>query len=409
MKAISLRLNSFNNDVKVVLPTSKSISNRLLIIQALCEEQFEINNLSNADDTVLLQELLNSKADTLDCGMGGTTMRFLLSYLALRGDTRITNGHSRLKERPIKELLLALESLGAKFHYLEKEFSLPLRIEQGISTGGAVTIDASVSSQFISSLMLIAPYLKNGLTINFTTNTVSSSYIYMTANLMKHYGVDAISNSNSIAILESKYIAKEVTVNGDWSSAAFIYGICALIPNSKIEFTNLKLDILQGDEALVDIMLNFGVSTAITQNGIQIENCLPTNEISKLDLINNPDLLPALAVLAFCKGMKIEFTGLQTLIGKESNRLAAIQTELKKLNADIQISDSTLKVNSKLEAEKLKNIVFDTYNDHRLAMAFSLFAVFNQPITINNPTVVSKSFPKYFDVLNELGFNIDKS
>ncbi len=409
MKAISLRLNSFNNEVKVVLPTSKSISNRLLIIQALCDEHFEINNLSDADDTVLLEELLNSKAGTLDCGMGGTTMRFLLSHLALIGDTRIITGHSRLKERPIKELLLALESLGAKFHYLEKEFSLPLRIEQSISTGGAVTIDASISSQFVSSLMLISPSLQNGLTINFTGSTVSSSYIYMTTNLMKQYGVDVANNTNSITIPESKYIAKEVTVNGDWSSAAFIYGICALIPNSKIEFANLKLDRLQGDEALVDIMRNFGVSTTISQNGIQIKNCLPTNDISKLDLINNPDLLPALAVLAFCKGIKIEFTGLQTLVGKESNRLEAIQTELKKLNADIQITDSTLKVNSQLDKEKLSKIVFDTYNDHRLAMAFSLFAVFNQPITINNPAVVSKSFPRYFDVMNELGFNIDKS
>jgi len=409
MKAVSLVLNSFNNDVTVDLLTSKSISNRLLIIQALSDAHFEINNLSDADDTVLLQELLISKADTLDCGMGGTTMRFLLSYLVLKGDTRIVTGHSRLKERPIKELLLALENLGAKFHYLEKEFSLPLRIVQGISTGGSVTIDTSISSQFVSSLMLIAPYLKNGLTINFSGSTVSSSYIYMTANLMKQYGVDVISNSNSIAIPESKYIAKEVTVNGDWSSAAFIYGICALIPNSKIEFATLKLDRLQGDEALVDIMRNFGVSSTISQNGIQIKNCLPTNDLSKLDLINNPDLLPALAVLAFCKGMKIEFTGLQTLVGKESNRLAAIQTELKKLNADVQITDSTLKVNSQLDEEKLNNIVFDTYNDHRLAMAFSLFAVFNQPITIINPAVVSKSFPKYFDVLNEIGFNIDIS
>jgi len=406
MKAVSLVLNSFNNDVTVDLPTSKSISNRLLIIQALSEEHFEIKNLSTADDTVLLQELLNSKTDTLDCGMGGTTMRFLLSYLVLKGDNRIITGHSRLKERPIKELLLALENLGAKFHYLEKEFSLPLRIVQSISTGGTVTIDASISSQFVSSLMLIAPYLQNGLTINFSGSTVSSSYIYMTANLMKQYGVDVASNTNSITIPDSKYIAKEVTVNGDWSSAAFIYGICALIPNSRIDLVSLKLDRLQGDEALVDIMRNFGVSTTITQNGIQIRNCLPTNKISKLDLINNPDLLPALAVLAFCKGMKIEFTGLQTLVGKESNRLAAIQTELKKLNADIQITDSTLKVDSKLDLAKLNNIVFDTYNDHRLAMAFSLFAVFNQSITIINPTVVSKSFSKYFDVLNELGFKL---
>jgi len=406
MKAVSLVLNNFNSDVAVDLPTSKSISNRLLIIQALSEEHFEIKNLSTADDTVLLQELLNSKTDTLDCGMGGTTMRFLLSYLVLKGDNRIITGHSRLKERPIKELLLALENLGAKFHYLEKEFSLPLRIVQSISTGGTVTIDASISSQFVSSLMLIAPYLQNGLTINFSGSTVSSSYIYMTANLMKQYGVDVASNTNSITIPESKYKAKEVTVNGDWSSAAFMYGICALIPNSKIDLLNLKLDRLQGDEALVDIMRNFGVSTTITQYGIQIRNCLPTNEISELDLINNPDLLPALAVLAFCKGMKIEFTGLQTLVGKESNRLEAIQTELKKLNADIQITDSTLKVNSKLDLKNLENIIFDTYNDHRLAMAFSLFAVFNQPITINNPTVVSKSFPLYFDVLNELGFKI---
>jgi len=406
MKAVSLVLNNFNSDVAVDLPTSKSISNRLLIIQALSEEHFEIKNLSTADDTVLLQELLNSKTDTLDCGMGGTTMRFLLSYLVLKGDNRIITGHSLLKERPIKELLLALENLGAKFHYLEKEFSLPLRIVQSISTGGTVTIDASISSQFVSSLMLIAPYLQNGLTINFSGSTVSSSYIYMTANLMKQYGVDVASNTNSITIPESKYKAKEVTVNGDWSSAAFMYGICALIPNSKIDLLNLKLDRLQGDEALVDIMRNFGVSTTITQYGIQIRNCLPTNEISELDLINNPDLLPALAVLAFCKGMKIEFTGLQTLVGKESNRLEAIQTELKKLNADIQITDSTLKVNSKLDLKNLENIIFDTYNDHRLAMAFSLFAVFNQPITINNPTVVSKSFPLYFDVLNELGFKI---
>ena len=391
-------------DAVIQLPASKSISNRVLIIQALVENKFEIYNLSTANDTVLLQKLLAEHQEYAFCGDGGTTVRFLLAYKALKNHKIVIDGSKRLRERPLKPLLNALKELGVDFRFQDKPDHLPLQIIKGLINGGTLDVDSSISSQFASALMLIAPYLRGGLIIKMSDKTVSSSYLKMTALIMEYFGVEVKIENDRISISENIYKEFNFTVNADWSSAAFIYGICSCLKGSSFYLKGLLINGMQGDEILFDWMKMFGIKSKVYDEGIYIEQFEVESEFVHLDLLNNPDLLPALATIAAIKGINAEFTGLQTLVHKESDRLQSVKAELEKLGVDINITSDKMVVNGKINNDLIEDMLFETYNDHRLAMAWSILSCSGKTVTINNPKVVQKSFPNFFETLKEIGF-----
>ena len=394
-------------DAEIQIPGSKSISNRLLIIRAFCEEKFEIENLSTSDDTRILNELINSDSKNQNTGAGGTTFRFLLALRALQGKEITLSGSKEFNTRPISPLVNALRELGASITYLEKDGFAPVKVNASKMNGGKILIDANVSSQFVSALMMISPYLDGGLEILLTGNPVSVSYIFMTASLMKEFSVDVQLENNSIQIKQGNYLARKYSCTPDWTSASYWYGLISCTNESKIKLINLSTDKFQGDSILEVWMQQFSVHSHHVNSDIVISNnntiAIPPNEI---DFTNNPDLSLALAVVAAVKGISIYFTGLSTLKIKETDRLFALKIELEKTGVHVLIDDNSLRLSGKADAIKIEKSTFNTYEDHRMAMALSILVTANAKVKIANPNVVSKSYPNYFDQLKNIGFGI---
>ncbi|MBT7481460.1 MAG: 3-phosphoshikimate 1-carboxyvinyltransferase [Flavobacteriales bacterium] len=371
---------------EIDLPSSKSISNRLLIIKALCKEKFLIKNLSESDDTILLKNALNSKEKTINVSHAGTSFRFLTSFLSIqKGKEFILNGSDRMKERPIKELVNSLEGLGVKIEYLEKEDFPPLKIIGTEIDGGEIEIDGTISSQFISSLLLIAPNLKNGLILKIKGKLVSKPYVLMTLKLMGEFGINWTWNKDVITILKQEYVAKNYTVESDWSAATFWFQSASLSEKCKIILRGLNEESIQGDSACKKIFKDLGVDSVFKNGDLILTKNKRISPSETYNLIETPDIYQSLKCTLFTLNKDSEFTGIQTLRNKETDRIAAVENELLKLNTPK---------------------IIETYNDHRMAMSFAPLCLKFGELQISNPGVISKSYPNYWKDLKKGGFKI---
>jgi 3-phosphoshikimate 1-carboxyvinyltransferase len=391
---------------KIKITGSKSESNRLLLLQALYPN-VEIENLSNSDDALVMQEGLPINNGTVDIHHAGTAMRFLTSYFASqKGKEIVLTGSKRMTERPVKILVDALRGLGANIEYAENEGFPPLKIKGKKLTKNKVSVPANISSQYISSLLMIAPSLEKGLKLELVGQITSVPYIKMTLALLDQIGVKSSFEGNVIKIAPKASVEKtKLVVESDWSSASYFYSIVALSAvGSEIVLSSYKKNSLQGDSALAEIYRDFGVETSFEDNSIRI-NKITMHQGSMIDrnLSNTPDLAQTIAITCFGLGIGCRLTGLHTLKIKETDRLEALHTELSKLGADISVTDHSLTINPSKEI--IEKVSIDTYNDHRMAMAFAPMALKTQ-LFINDAEVVSKSYPEFWKDLESLQFDI---
>jgi 3-phosphoshikimate 1-carboxyvinyltransferase len=386
-----------------LLPASKSISNRALIINALAGSQSSLHNLSDANDTQLMSRLVNSSEPIIDVEDAGTTMRFLTAYFAITNQSKTITGTSRMKERPIGILVNALRSLGANVEYKEKEGYPPLMINGfDRQKNDSIRIRGDVSSQFISALMMVAPILPHGLILELEGKVGSRPYIEMTASLMQHFGVSCQLYDDRVVVTKQDYYAAEFTVESDWSAASYWFAFAALAEKADISLPRLQLDSLQGDCVIVEIMDQLGVKAELDHNGMLRLSKKDSWKQIRWDFTDCPDLAQTVAVVCAAKGIPGRFTGLESLRIKETDRIAALQNELRKIGADLveENSETWKLVPSKGLPE---SAFFNTYKDHRMAMAFApLGAIMN--VTLENKTVVRKSYPNYWNDLKS--FNI---
>ena len=398
------------------LNRSKSISNRVLIIKALCDNHIQISNLSDSDDSLILKKLLSQKeAKIYDVHHAGTTFRFLCSYLALQSGTQTLTGSSRMKERPIKALVDALQYLGADISYLENEGYPPLKIGDPPSVWKSeVSLPADISSQFISSLMMIAPVLAEGLKINLLGELVSKPYLDMTMRIMQYFGANLQWSGNTILVEPGGYKARPYSVEADWSAASYYYSMVAMAPQgSIITLKGLHSNSLQGDSDIAHMMETFGIATEFKEDSITIKRIKEAGPLFEYDFIEQPDLAQTVAVLCAGTGTHGLFSGLKTLRIKETDRISAMKAELAKFGVHLfQVPERFAKKSAKeyymLEgtAEPNENASIDTYKDHRMAMAFAPLAL-KYPIVINDPGVVSKSYPLFWEHMQKCGFEIE--
>ena len=385
---------------------SKSESNRLLILQALFPT-LVLDNLSNSDDTQAMQSGLSSKDQRIDIGHAGTTMRFLTSYFATTpGVEKVLTGSKRMQERPIKLLVDALRSIGADVDYVKNEGYPPLRISGKSISTTRVSLAAHVSSQYITSLMLVAPKLPNGLEIVLEGEITSVPYIKMTCALLQRVGIDVTFSGQSIRVLPQQHIdAKTLTVESDWSSASYHFSMVALAQSAYVSINSYVPNSLQGDSVLVDIYTQLGVTATFDGHKLQLTKSDKVQSHIALDLIKAPDIAQTIAVTCYGLGVSCDLTGLQTLKIKETDRLEALQNELTKLGANIRITEDSLHLDAR-KGDIVADVAIDTYHDHRMAMAFAPLAL-SVPVVINDADVVTKSYPSFWDDLISLGFFID--
>ena len=406
-----LQSSSIQHPAFIKITGSKSETNRLLLLQALYPNLI-LENTSNSDDSeVMLKALQNSQfltpnSQLIDVHHAGTAMRFLTAYFSIQeGKEMILTGSSRMKERPIKILVEALNQLGAEITYEENEGFPPIRIKGKKITQNKVSLPANVSSQYISALLLIAPKLENGLELTLEGEITSVPYIKMTLALLNEIGVMTSFENNLITVKSSEVeiVSKSITVESDWSSASYWYSIVALSEiGFQVTLSSYKKNSLQGDSALIDLYKDFGVETTFnSDNSITIsktKNCQLS--IVNYQLNNCPDIAQTIAVTCFGLGIACNLTGLHTLKIKETDRLEALKIELTKLGAEISVTNDSLHLKSSFGIKQ--NISISTYQDHRMAMAFAPLAL-KVPITINQAEVVSKSYPDFWKDLELVG------
>ncbi len=407
---VSAKFNKISGSIN--LPASKSISNRALIINALCYSPYPLRNLSDSDDTKVLAETLSSNSNKFDIGHAGTAMRFLTAFLAkIVGEWEIT-GSERMQQRPIKILVDALVSLGAQIEYLKNEGFPPLKIYGSNLIGKSLVLDGSVSSQYITALLLIGPTLQNGLTLNLKGDITSRSYIELTLKLMSKFGIQHHWQGNEIVVPEQNYLPVDFTVEADWSGASYWYEIIALCETGEILLENLKLESLQGDADIAGWFEQFGVFSTQKKDGVLLEkkpNITPEKLI--LDFIENPDVAQTMACLCVAKKIPFHFSGLKTLKIKETDRIEALQNELAKLGAVLfEPEHGELAWDGKIRSSLTEEIpLIKTYHDHRMALAFTPLAITGMPLHIENPMVVTKSYPRFWDDLKTVGFEVSEN
>lgn len=393
----------------VKITGSKSESNRSLLLKALYSN-ITINNVSNSDDAVVMEKGLQISSGEVDIHHAGTAMRFLTSYFAAQEGKEVTlTGSQRMTERPIKVLVEALQDLGADITYAKNEGYPPIHIKGKKLTKSKVSLPANISSQYISSLLLTAPSLENGLELELVGKITSVPYIKMTLALLSQIGVESTFVGNTITLSPKNEInATKLVVESDWSSASYYYSLIALSDiDSQITLSAYKENSLQGDSVLAEIYKAFGVETIFEEHQIILKK-KATNAERKvtIDLANAPDIAQTIAVTCFGLGMGCYLTGLHTLKIKETDRLEALHTELSKLGADISVTDKTLTI--KATEEIIPNVAIDTYNDHRMAMAFGPLAL-KTTLFINDAEVVSKSYPDYWTDFEAIGIVVKQS
>jgi 3-phosphoshikimate 1-carboxyvinyltransferase len=402
---MNLLVQTSQYDLKdqIAITGSKSETNRLLLLQALYPN-ISLANTSNSDDSEVMQKALNGHDEIVDIHHAGTAMRFLTAYYAVQeGREVVLTGSQRMTERPIKVLVEALVQLGAKITYEKEDGYPPIRIVGQKITANKVSIPANVSSQYISALLLIAPKLENGIELTLVGEITSVPYIKMTLALLNDLAIETSFVGNVITVKPKKEVeTKVMTVESDWSSASYFFSLVALAKTASVSLTSYKETSLQGDSELVSIYKKLGVETKFEENKITLtkqQNFKP--ETLNLELNNTPDIAQTIVVTCLGLGIGCHLTGLHTLKIKETDRLEALRIELTKLGADISVTNDSLT----LVATNTINheIRIDTYNDHRMAMAFAPLGL-KVPIVINNADVVSKSYPDYWSDLKKLGF-----
>ena len=394
---------------KIHLTGSKSISNRLLILQALSGHKNVLKNLSDSDDTTVLQNALSSQDTIIDVGIAGTAMRFLTAYFTLRGSEVILTGASRMKQRPIKGLVEALCSLGADIEYIEREGFPPLKIKGANLKGGLLKMKANVSSQFISAILMISPYFEKGLQLKLIGEVLSKPYIEMTLNLMEKQGVPYQWFGDTIYILPGHYQNNITRVESDWSSISYIFELVALSNSGFIQLTQVDDHSVQGDQEGMQYFELLGVDSNIEQGVLTLRK-RPGFELPKLlelDCLKTPDLAQTLAATACGLGVRLKLSGLKSLPIKETDRLIALKNELEKFGAQVQIiNNEAIDIIPGTELLN-KSFNFQTYGDHRMALCLAPLALKAKSVTLNNPLVVNKSYKSYWEDLKNLSFNIE--
>ena len=409
MKQLIIKFDKFKNNV-ITLNSSKSESNRLLIIQALSKEIININNLSNANDTIILKNLLNKNSNSIwNIEDAGTTMRFLTSFLSLKKNEVKITGSKRMEKRPIAILVNALNEIGAKIKYLKKEGYPPIYIKNKISQKiNSIQIKGNISSQYISSLLLIAPILKNGITIKIVEPFYSKPYVEMTLSLMKNFGIKYKWNKNKIKITNQKYLSGSYKIESDWSAASYWYSIVSINDHIRsLKLIGLRKNSFQGDKIIADIMKNIGVYTRFERDGISLIKNSNLESTKEINFKNCPDLAQTILVIAAVKKIKLKLKGLESLKIKETDRLIAMKKELKKIGCNFyEANDEWIleKRNNKLP----KKLIINTYKDHRVAMSFASLSS-KLELVIRDPEVVNKSYPNFWNDIESIGYVCKKT
>lgn len=389
----------------IQLPASKSISNRALIINALARGTTPPCNLSDCDDTLVMIKALAENNETIDIMAAGTAMRFLTAYLSTVQGTHILTGTERMQQRPIQILVNALRELGAQIEYAGKEGFPPLRIHGTELKGNELTLKGNVSSQYISALLMIGPVLKNGLCLHLTGEIISLPYINLTLQLMKEFGAKAAwTSENSIEVTPKPYTPVSFMVESDWSAASYWYQIAALSKQAEIELIGLFRNSYQGDSRGAEVFSRLGITTEFTHEGVLLKKSNRLVEQLNEDFIDIPDLAQTFAVTCCLLGIPFRFTGLQSLKIKETDRIFALKTELRKLGYLLQDAQDSILIWDGERCQPEAQPVIQTYEDHRMAMAFAPAALRFPEIRIAEPQVVSKSYPAYWEHLQQAGF-----
>ena len=388
-----------------LLPSSKSISNRALILNALSGNQSIVSNLSSARDTQLMMRLVNSEDHVIDVMDAGTTMRFLTAYFAISGKHKTLTGTERMKQRPIALLVNALRQLGVTINYLENDGFPPHEvIALNPTSVTTISIPGNISSQYISALMMVAPLLPKGLTIQLEGKIGSRPYIQMTAELIKKFGITCDFSGQTIHIPHGNYKPVSYTVEADWSAASYWFAFTALAEKASITLPNISSASLQGDRVIVEIMEKLGVNTRFENNQAFLTK---TNHETFLewDFTDCPDLAQTVLPVCACKGISGKFTGLESLRIKESDRIAALQTELGKIGAKITEEVTGSWMLTPGSAWTGSSIQIETYHDHRMAMGLAPLATLID-VEIVAPEVVNKSYPGFWEDMKAVGFEL---
>ncbi|WP_165021319.1 3-phosphoshikimate 1-carboxyvinyltransferase [Dysgonomonas sp. ZJ279] len=396
---------AINSTIK--LPASKSISNRALILNALSLSDKKIENLSDCDDTKVMIAAFNSESNLIDVKAAGTSMRFLTAFLSHFPGEWIITGTERMRERPIHILVDALTSLGARIEYLGKKGYPPLKIKGSALDGGEIRLSGGVSSQFISALLMIAPTMSKGLIIHLEGDIISIPYIKLTLGMMAQYGVKAHWEDKTIRIYPEEYKPVPYMVESDWSAASYWYSMAALADDARIELKGLFKNSMQGDSKVAELFLDLGIETKYTDDGVILTK---TNRITKKffhNFINEPDLAQTFVVTCCMMDIPFLFAGLQTLKIKETDRIEALKAEMKKLGYVLTDSENSILEWNGERCIPEEDPIIKTYEDHRMAMAFAPAAIKLDRLKINEPGVVSKSYPNFWDDLKLSGYTIE--
>ena len=391
----------------ILLPSSKSISNRALIIHALGRGSYLPENLSDCDDTQVMIRALNAKAgETIDIMAAGTAMRFLTAYLSVTPGERLITGTQRMQQRPIQVLVDALRALGADIEYTSNEGYPPLRIKGKALTQSRITLPGNVSSQYISALLMIGPTLPNGLTLTLTGDIISKPYIQLTLQLMSDFGAKAEwVDEHTLTVSPQPYQSIPFYVESDWSAASYWYQIVALSKEATVTLPGLFSHSYQGDSQVARLFESLGVSTEYKNKQVTLRKSGKPVEQMEYYFINQPDLAQTFVVTCALLNIPFRFSGLQTLKIKETDRMAALIEEMGKLGFVLHESEGSVLSWNGERCERSAEAI-DTYEDHRMAMAFAPACLVLPDININNPQVVSKSYPRYWDNLRQAGFTI---
>ncbi|MDU1903186.1 MAG: 3-phosphoshikimate 1-carboxyvinyltransferase [Dysgonomonas sp.] len=390
------------------LPSSKSISNRALILNALSKSTYPIENLSESDDTKVLIEALSTNSNLYDIGAAGTSMRFLTAYFSRVPGERILTGSRRMQARPINILVEALNTLGAHIEYAGNTGFPPLKIKGSALEGGDIYLSGGISSQFISALLMIAPTMAKGLTLHLEGDIISIPYIKLTLKMMEDFGVKADWENNVIKVYPNEYRPVHYKAESDWSAASYWYAIAALCDDAKIELKGLNKDSGQGDSKVAELFVDLGIDTEFTQDGVILTKNGRKTKKMFYNFVNQPDLAQTFVVTCCMMGIPFLFTGLQTLKIKETDRIEALKVEMKKLGYIITDSkDSILEWNGETTTPEVSPVIA-TYEDHRMAMAFAPAAIKLNNLRIGEPNVVSKSYPRFWEDLEKAGFKVEE-
>jgi 3-phosphoshikimate 1-carboxyvinyltransferase len=417
MRLISTQYDYINCDI--TLPLSKSIVNRLLVIHHFSEGKKISELLSNSSDTVVMQNLLekicNHTVDSesvveINVGNAGTVMRFLIAVLAVTPGKWLITGTERMQQRPVQPLTKALQHLGADLNFQKQEGYPPILITGSKNlTGGSVELNAGISSQFISALMMLGPILKGGLEITLLGDIISSSYIHMTQSLMQKCGAKVDFEGKLVRIQEGKYQEFSIcdVIEPDWSAAAFWYQVVAFNPTSRVLLRDLQNQSVQGDSVLPEIFKNLGVNSSFTEDGVLLTKSeQPVAKDFNYDFTECPDLAQAVIVACAALGISGRFAGLKTLRVKETDRIEALRCELSKLGYHVLVENDEIILSGSIAISAIENssVVIECYDDHRMAMSFATLVLLRNDICISEPAVVKKSYPSFWEDLELAGF-----